>query len=94
VILALTIAQELPRLYISKQTGARDWFFRLSVHTIAMLPSRAPLVALPDNDNVEAWRALLTDYYTQNAPDKLHMVGDKMLAKFAGRYGELYGNRE
>ena len=44
------------------------------------------------DDEREVWRARFIDYYRQNAPDKVRLVTDKMLDKFAGRYDELMDN--
>ncbi|GMH49338.1 hypothetical protein TrLO_g4672 [Triparma laevis f. longispina] len=47
---------------------------------------------LPSNDDSAAWKAKLIDYYKQNAPAKVRMVNDAMMAKYAGKYDSLYGN--
>ena len=46
----------------------------------------------PAEDDTEGWRQRLIDYYTQNAPEKVRLVDDKMMAKFAGRYETLWAN--
>lgn len=36
---------------------------------------------LPSNDDSAAWKAKLIDYYKHNAPAKVRMVNDAMMAK-------------
>eukprot|EP00658_Telonema_sp_P-2_P031890 TRINITY_DN23763_c0_g1_i1.p1 TRINITY_DN23763_c0_g1~~TRINITY_DN23763_c0_g1_i1.p1 ORF type:complete len:401 (-),score=74.11 TRINITY_DN23763_c0_g1_i1:746-1948(-) len=38
----------------------------------------------------EAWRATLVEYYTTNAPAKVGLVTDAMMAKWEGRYDVLF----
>ena len=38
----------------------------------------------------EEWRRRFIDYYQQTAPENVSKVNDKMMAKFAGQYEELY----
>ena len=38
----------------------------------------------------EEWRRRFIDYYEQTAPEHVSKVNDKMMAKFAGQYEELY----
>jgi len=40
------------------------------------------------------WREKFVAYYRANAPEKEKMVTDTMMAKWAGRYEELYANME
>ncbi len=41
-----------------------------------------------------AWRSKFISYYETNAPDKTKFVTDAMMAKWEGRYGELYAQLE
>ena len=47
---------------------------------------------LPPNDDSAAWKVKLLDYYSQNAPTKMKMVNDSMMAKYVGKYDGLYNN--
>ena len=44
-----------------------------------------------DDDSAEAWRARFVAFYESRAPDKAGTVDDAFMAKWAGRYDELYG---
>ena len=48
----------------------------------------------PGQDDTEAWRAKFVHFYQTNAPSKAKFVNDKMMAKWKGRYKELYSNLE
>ena len=53
---------------------------------------RQALTPLPiDADTSDdAWRNIFLQYYSCNAPSKLSMVNDKMMAAWAGKYDTLY----
>ena len=40
--------------------------------------------------DTELWRQRFIDYYQQTAPENVSKVNDKMMAKFAGQYEDLY----
>ena len=48
----------------------------------------------PSQDDTEAWRAKFVHFYQTNAPSKAKFVNDKMMAKWKGKYKELYSNLE
>ena len=63
----------------------------------AMASPRPPLAEPPPSpgqDDTEAWRAKFVHFYQTNAPSKAKFVNDKMMAKWKGRYKELYSNLE
>ena len=44
-----------------------------------------------DGEDAEEWRARFLAYYKTNAPDKVKMINDGFMQKWAGRYEELFG---
>mmetsp|Transcript_28938 Transcript_28938/g.57837 ORF Transcript_28938/g.57837 Transcript_28938/m.57837 type:complete len:600 (-) Transcript_28938:98-1897(-) len=57
------------------------------------LPGNTALAeALPSNDDAEAWRLKIIEYYRMNAPMKVRMVNQNMMTKYAGKYDTLYAN--
>jgi hypothetical protein len=42
--------------------------------------------------NQEQWKDKFVAYYTANAPNKVHMVSEAMMAKWDGKYLSLYNN--
>ncbi|KAJ1461526.1 P-loop containing nucleoside triphosphate hydrolase protein [Pelagophyceae sp. CCMP2097] len=49
---------------------------------------------LPSAEDTEAWRSKFVAFYTSNAPDKVSMVTDSMMDKWAGKYEALFLNLE
>ena len=47
---------------------------------------------LPSNDDTEAWKVKIIDYYRQNAPMKVRMVNANMMSKYEGKYDTLWAN--
>lgn len=45
---------------------------------------------LPSLDDVAGWRLVFSDYYSLHCPENLKMVNDSFMAKWLGRYDELY----
>lgn len=46
---------------------------------------------LPSYNDVDGWRDAFVDFYRRNAPGKIDLVNDALMAQWAGRYDELWG---